>query len=77
MFNVYASRGLLKLEINRLPAAEAIITVTTITGQTLLIKKYHEPGYSEINAGFKSGIYIVTLTCGKERSSKKVYIGSK
>jgi hypothetical protein len=74
LFSVYCSHGILKLEINTLPAAEGTLIISNLTGQIPLIKKYYEPGYYELNPGLKNGVYIVSLLSGTKRCSKKIFV---
>jgi hypothetical protein len=74
LFSVYCSHGILKLEINTLPAAEGTLIISNLTGQMPLIKKYYEPGYYELNPGLKNGVYIVSLLSGTKRCSKKIFV---
>jgi hypothetical protein len=74
LFNIYSSRGILKLEINSLPGANGTLTITNLNGQILLMKKYYDPGYYELIPGLKNGIYIVSFLSGTRRSSKKIFI---
>jgi len=74
LFSVYCSHGILKLEINTLPAAEGTLIISNLTGQIPLIKKYYEPGYYELNPGLKNGVYIISLLSGTKRCSKKIFV---
>jgi len=74
LFSVYSYHGILKLEISTLPATEGTLFISNLTGQMLLITKYYEPGYYELNPGLKNGIYIVSFISGNKKSSKKVFI---
>jgi hypothetical protein len=74
LFSVYSYHGILKLEISTLPSTEGTLFISNLTGQMLLITKYYEPGYYELNPGLKNGIYIVSFISGTKKSSKKVFI---
>ncbi len=74
LFSVYSYHGILKLEILTLPATEGTLIISNLTGQMLLIKKYYEPGYYELNPALKNGIYIVSFISGTKKSSKKIFI---
>ena len=74
LFSIYCSHGILKLEINTLLGADGTLTIWDLAGQILLIKKYYEPGYYEINPGLKNGIYIVSFLSGTNKSSEKILI---
>jgi len=71
LFNIYYSSGILKLDIKTLPDVEGTLSIWNLTGQILLVRKYYEPGYYEINPGLRNGIYIANFSSGKKRSSKK------
>jgi hypothetical protein len=73
-FSIYSSNGILKLEIYNLSGADGTLMICDLTGQTVSIKKFYEPGYYEFNPGLKNGIYIVSFLSGTSRSSKKVFI---
>jgi hypothetical protein len=77
LFSIYCSHGILKLEINTLPGADGILTISNLTGQILLIKKYYEPGYYEFNPGLNNGIYLCSFISGPKRSSKKIFIQNR
>jgi hypothetical protein len=77
LFNIYCSHGILKLKINTLPGADGILTISNLTGQILLERKYYEPGYYEFNPGLKNGIYICSFFSGTKRSSKKIFIQNR
>ncbi len=74
LFSVYCSHGILKLEINTIPATEGTLIISNLTGQVPLIKKYYEPGYYELNPGLTNGVYIVSFLSGTKRCSKKIFI---
>jgi hypothetical protein len=74
LFSVYCSQGILKLEINTIPATEGTLIISNLTGQVPLIKKYYEPGYYELNPGLTNGVYIVSFLSGTKRCSKKIFI---
>lgn len=77
LFSIYCSHGILKLEINSLRGADGTLMISNITGQILLIKKYYESGYYELNPDLKNGIYIVSFISGTNRSSKKIFIQNR
>ena len=74
LFYIYCSHGILNIEINTLPGADGTLMISNLIGQILLIKKYHESGYYELNPDLKNGIYIVSLISGTKKSSKKIFL---
>jgi hypothetical protein len=76
LFSIYSSQGILKIKISTLPATEGTLIISNLAGQLLLIKKFYEPGYYELNPGLKNGVYIISFHSGTRRSSKKVFIQS-
>ena len=77
LFKIYCSHGILKLEINTLAGADGTLMITNLTGQVLAVKNYFEPGYYELNPGLINGIYIVSFSSGKKRSSQKIFIQNR
>ena len=77
LFKIYCSHGILKLEINTLAGADGTLMITNLTGQVLVVKNYFEPGYYELNPGLINGIYIVSFSSGKKRSSQKIFIQNR
>jgi hypothetical protein len=74
LFSIYCSHGILKLEINSLPGADATLIICDLIGQILSVKKFYEPGYYEFNPGIKNGIYIASFFSGTRKCSKKIFI---
>jgi len=74
LFKIYSYRGILKLQINRLDAAEGTLKLWDLNGRLLLIRKFYEPGYYEIPATLKTGIYIASFYSGKTKCSVKVLL---
>jgi hypothetical protein len=74
LFSIYCSHGILKLEINSLPGADATLIICDLIGQILSVKKFYEPGYYEFNPGIKNGIYIASFFSGTGKCSKKIFI---
>ena len=73
-FDIYESFGTLKLKIYDLADVTGTFTLTNITGQTLLVKKIHEPGSYEFSGSFREGIYFASFNTGTRKSVKKIYI---
>ncbi len=74
VFNAYSSHGIIRTYVNTDKTGKGTISVTNLTGQTLVIKKVLEPGYFEFNPGIKDGIYFVTFRSGTFMKTKKVLI---
>ena len=77
MFRIYSSGNLLKAEVTRLDGVDGTITIFNISGQKLLIKKVHEPGYYEFETTLMDGIYLVNFKSGTFTLSKKLFIQSR
>ncbi len=73
-FTAYYSRGILRVNINRLFNGRGTITVTNIIGKRLFTDNVHEEGYHEFTPLLGNGIYIVSMTTGNIRISRKIII---
>ncbi len=78
MFSVYTANGVIKMEVssNGWTAGNSL-TISSVTGQVLLVKKNLNPGYHEFSPGLKDGIYIINFLSGKHIGSKKIFIQNR
>lgn len=70
--NILNFQGILKAEINLSNGEEGTLIISNLAGQILFITKVHDSGYFEFNPIIRTGLYIVTLTSGNKRISKKI-----
>jgi len=75
-FSVYYSQGILRVTVKLDEGSDGILSISNLTGQTLLLKEIYESGYYEFNPRLRTGVYIVTFTYGNRRISRKIFIYS-
>jgi len=73
-FRVYYTGGKLVSDINLGSYSNAVIRVTNITGNVILLKKIYESGHYEFPMDPMPGIYIVTINCENKIISRKISI---
>lgn len=72
VFHTYGLNGILYAKINYLPREKGELKVSNIAGQILFVQHIYDEGYYSFPKRLNNGIYIVTLTSGNVRCSKKV-----
>jgi hypothetical protein len=77
LFDVYSSKGILNLKINHVTGKSGRFTLLNLAGQILIAQDFSFPGSYELEYPFKGGIYIATFTSGREKESKKLFIGNR
>lgn len=73
-FNVYSSRGILKVEISLPITGSGILTIYNLLGQAIFQYKIPGPGSYEFDPAIKDGIYIVTFRTGNREIPKRIFI---
>ncbi|MCJ7448505.1 MAG: hypothetical protein MUO72_12520 [Bacteroidales bacterium] len=74
LFRTYYSRGMLMSDINLGRMNNGTLVITNLTGQAVFIRKIFDSGHYEFNPAVKPGLYIITLTMGNQRISRKLFI---
>ena len=72
--NIFSSQGILKVEISLTPGEGGTLMISNLAGQAVFIKEINDSGYYEFRPDIKTGLYIITLTSGNKRISKKIII---
>ncbi|MBP8959519.1 MAG: DUF2341 domain-containing protein [Bacteroidales bacterium] len=73
-FRVFYSNGILNADINMEFIRSGILTVTNLTGKTILIKNIYESGHYEFVHKLYPGIYIVTLITENSKITRKLSV---
>ncbi len=73
-FRVFYSNGILNADINMEFIRSGILTVTNLTGKTILVKNIYESGHYEFDYKLYPGIYIVTLITENRKISRKISV---
>lgn len=68
---IYYSNGTLNADINLGFVRSGILTVTNLTGKTILLKNIYESGHYEFDYKLHPGIYIVTLSSENRKIARK------
>jgi len=77
LFSVYSSHGFLKYFVNTDKTGPGTLSVLSLTGQVLFVKRIYDSGYNELNPVIKDGIYIVNFVSANYRGSKKIFIQNR
>lgn len=71
---IYSSGEKIYAEINCISDKAGILTVSTITGQSVFNEKIFSNGHHEFTPHVKAGLYIVRFVCDNIAMSEKLYI---
>ncbi len=75
IFSVYTYHGIIRMNLNLdVQHADNILTISSLTGQVMVVRKDLQTGYHEFDSGLRDGFYIVTFTTGNYRVSRKILI---
>ena len=76
-WHVYFSRGTIIADINLNLNNRGRLDVYNMTGQKVMLENIYGDGHYIFSANLANGIYIVTLTSGSYRNSKKIFIQNR
>jgi hypothetical protein len=73
LFYAYSTQGMIKVYVNTDKTGTGNISIISLTGQTMMVKKVLEPGYIDIYPGIKTGVYIVSFASESYMDSRKIF----
>lgn len=71
-FKAYFFEGRVVADVDLHGSSEGRIVITSLTGKHLFNTKIFDSGHYEFDPEMKSGLYIITLTTGNNRISRKI-----